>query len=196
MRWYNPSQEEARQGYYDARKRYANAANQYKQNESLTNQCFSEYSSVRSEIGQTNSEKMNFEKRIEQIGSIIDILEGRREPNVPQKLQEERISASRSEEAMKLCIKCSETSSPSLGSAFRLADVNEDINSSQALQLFQKEKARLEQAVEDLKNKINNMENRSQELISRMNALNAEKISSRKNMMSSVFEMAHFKKYM
>ena len=67
---------------------------------------------------------------------------------------------------------------------------------SGALEMFKNEITRLENALKDLETQMNNLTNMVNELTSKINMYNVEQANWRKVMVSSAFEMNHFKLYM
>ena len=76
MSWYNPSQDEAAEEYYASKSRYANAANQRASAAKAAENCSYEKSQALSAIESCKNDKLNFEKRIEDIQTIIGAMEG------------------------------------------------------------------------------------------------------------------------
>lgn len=199
MSWFNPSQEEANESYYNARSSYINAANQYNQNARQINSCWSDMSNVRNQYASYRSDKINFQKRIEAIGNIISSLEGNGgwlQANVPEAVNGANTSAQKAGTSFSQCVRCDSVPAPELSSVFKCESVSEDGNSAGALQSYKAEKTRLEQAVADVEKQMNNLNNQANELARRMNSINAQQQALRKSMSSSAFEMSHYKKYM
>ena len=76
MSWYNPSQDEAADEYYASKSRYMNAANQRSSSMRAATACTMEKAAVAGIIGTCTSQKLNFEKRIEDIRTIVGAIEG------------------------------------------------------------------------------------------------------------------------
>lgn len=199
MSWFNPSQEEANESYYNARSSYINASNQYNRNAKQINSCWSNMSNVRNQYASCRSDKINFQKRIEAIGNIISLLEGNGgwfQANVPEAVNGANTSAQKAGKGFSQCVRCDDVAAPDLSSVFKCKSVSEDGNSAGALQSYKDEKTRLEQAVANIEKQMNNLNNQANELARRMNSINAQQQALRKSMSSSAFEMSHYKKYM
>lgn len=198
MSWNNPTQEEAAESYSNARSRYVNAANQYNSNNRAMDSCRSEMSGVKNQYVSCWSNKINFQKRIEAIGSIIKILEGNGgwfSDNVPSAISEADKNVQKADESFKQCIRCDGISPPDMATVFKCKSVQEDQDSAEALQAYKNEKARLERAVEELDRSMKQLEAKSNELVARMNNINAQQQALRRSMAGSAFEMAHYRKY-
>ncbi|SFC28936.1 hypothetical protein [Ruminococcus albus] len=199
MSWINPSQEEASDSYYNARSRYVDAANQYNSNSRALDSCRSEMSGVQNQFSSCRSDKINFEKRIEELGTIIGCLEGSGgwfAANVPDSVSSANSSAQKAGEGFSQCIKCDSIAAPDLGEVFKCKTVEEDADSSSALQSYKSEKSRLEQAVAELNARLQQLEERANELVRNMNSMTAQQHALKKAMNSCSYDMAHYKKYM
>jgi len=76
MSWYNPSQDEAADEYYASKSRYMNVANQRNSSVRAAIACTMEKAAVAGIINTCTSQKLNFEKRIEDIRTIVGAMEG------------------------------------------------------------------------------------------------------------------------
>ena len=198
MSWNNPTQEEAGECYSNARTRYVNAANQYNSNNRTMDSYRSQVSSVNNQYCSCRSNKINFQKRIKEIGSIINILEGSGgffSANVPSAIGTAGNAVQKADESFRQCIRCDGISAPDMSEVFKCKTVQEDNDSSESLQGYKSEKARLEQAVEELDRNMKQLEAKADELVRNINDLAVRQQSLKKTMMGSAFEMAHYKKY-
>lgn len=205
MSWYNPSQDEAAEEYYSSKRRYTNAANQRNAAKKAAENCCAEKSQAISEIKACKSEKLNFEKRIEDIRCIIGALDGSQSggiligaigTDVPGIISRFNECAGKADASYKESMKCSDMTAASIQEVFKSKSVEEDVHTSDALAKFKAELARLQQAVADLQAQINSLSSTVDELTSKINSYNAEQMNWRKVMVSSAYEMNHYKGYM
>lgn len=205
MSWYNPSQDEAAEEYYSSKSRYNNAANQRYAATRAAENCLAEKAQVQNAIQSCMSDKINFERRIEDIRSIIGVISGTTGGamfgilsgmNLPEVITSFNNHAQKTDESFKGSMKCSDILAASIFEVFKSKSVEEDSNMSDALQQFKNELARLEQAVRDLQAQMDSLSNLVNELSSKVNMFNAEAMNWRKVMVSSAFEMNHYRGYM
>ncbi len=193
MSWRNPTKKEAEDAYGSAKSRYANAAESYIQNNRQLESCYADYKSCNSKLSSAKSDKISFEKRIEQIEEVIRMLSD--DGVVDEAVDKANVAAQRAEEAVEKNIVCEGIKSPSIGSIFKCPKVSENQYSAEAVSELKKEKARLEQALTELDSKLNSMEQEMEALTSKMNSLTSIQTDLSKTMKSCSFEMQHFKKY-
>ena len=204
MSWYNPSQDEAADEYYSSKSRYTNAANQRYAAERAAENCCAEKVQAQRAIASCMSDKINFETRIEDIRTIIGALDGSASgvlvsllgADIPSLITKFNSAAQQTGDSYKGSMKCPDIVAASIADIFRGKSVEEDSWLSDALQKFRDEVARLQQALQDLQNQINALEATVNDLTSKINMYNAEQADWRRVMMSSAFEMNHYRAYM
>lgn len=205
MSWYNPSQDEAADEYYASKSRYMNAASQRNSSMRAAIACTMEKAAVAGIIGTCTSQKLNFEKRIEDIRTIVGAIEGNGGGNIlissmggdlPNIISAFNASVGDADMSYHGSMKCSDITPANLSEVFRSKSVTEDSWLSNALTMFKNEITRLEQALQDLQNQINTLNDLTDELTSKINVYNAETISCRRIMVNCAFEMKHFRMYM
>lgn len=203
MSWYNPSQDEAADEYYSSKSRYTNAANQRYAAARAAESCCAEKASALAAIGSCQSDKINFEKRIEDIRQIVAALEGGGGSlvsaigaDIPTLISKFNNSAMKTDESYSGSIFCKDIKPISICGIFENKRVCDDPFLSVALEQFKNEITRLENALRDLETQMNNLSNMVNELTSKINMYNAEQADCRRIMVSSAFEMNHFKLYM
>lgn len=203
MSWYNPSQDEAADEYYSSKSRYNNAANQRCAAMRAAENCCAERASAESAINSFASDKINFEKRMEDIQAIIGAIEGSSgggcvigSNTIPDVISLFNEVAKKTDESYKGGIKSPDILAASIFEIFKGKSVDEDPHLSDALQKFKDELARLEQAIRDLQAQMNSLSDLVSNLSSQINMFNVESADWRKVMISSAFEMNHFKGYM
>lgn len=205
MSWYNPSQDEAADEYYSSKSRYANAANQRYSAMRAAEDCYAEKAQALATIDSCMSEKLNFERRIEDIRIIVSALEGSGGGNslinamgadLPSIISKFNTSAQQTDMSYQGSMKCHDIKPASLFDIFKGKSVTEDSLLSSALDMFKNEITRLEEALQNLETQINNLTNLTDELTSKINMYNAEQISCRRIMINCAFEMNHFRLYM
>lgn len=205
MSWYNPSQDEAAEEYYSSKSRYNNAANQRYAAARAAENCSAEKAQAQCAIQSCMRDKINFEKRVEDIRAIIGVISGTTGGsmfgilggmNVPDVISSFNSHALKTDDSFKGCMKCSDIVAASIHEVFKSKSVDEDANLSDALQQFKNELARLEQAIRDLQAQMDSLSNLVTELSAKINAFNAEAVNWRKVMVSSAYEMNHYRGYM
>lgn len=197
MSWSNPSPQEAEDNYYYYRNRYNNAASQKASSERREANYINQKNSAVCQMNDLSSQKLNFEKRLEQIGNIIRMLEGSSGTNnVPSIIAKGIQAVTRTDESYRGAIRLSGVAPAAFASIFNVKTVESDPNSSSALAKYKSEKARLEQAIADLKTQIASLSSAIAGLNSAISSCNAEQASLRSSMLSSATEMNHYKKYM
>ena len=151
------------------------------------------------------NEKLNFEKRVEDIKHIIAVLEGTAGGgilagalgnNIPEVISRFNGSAQEADTSYRESMKCSEIPAASIMDTFKSKTVEEDPHLSDALKKFKDEAARLEQAIRDLESQINSLTDLVSHLTSQMNSFSNQAASLRGVMNSCAYEMNHFKGFM
>lgn len=205
MSWYNPSQDEAAEEYYASKSRYANAANQRASAAKAAENCSYEKSQALSAIESCKNDKLNFEKRIEDIQTIIGAMEGSgggsslisaMGADLPTILNQFNDSAQQTDSSYQGSIKCPDFIAASFLDVFKNKGVIEDTLLSGSLEMFQNEMQRLQEALQNLEQQMNQLSGLVEELTSKINMYQVEQADWRKVMVSSAFEMNHFKNYM
>lgn len=205
MSWYNPSQDEAADEYYSSKSRYTNAANQRYAAARAAESCCAEKAQALTAINSCMSEKLNFERRIEDIRIIVGAIEGTgggsslisaMGADLQSLISKFNSIAQQTSTSYQGSMKCTEVKPVSLFDVFKNKSVVEDGYISEALQKFKDEITRLEEALKNLESQMNNLINLVNDLTSKINMYNAEQANWRKVMVSSAFEMNHFKLYM
>jgi uncharacterized protein YlxW (UPF0749 family) len=196
MSWFNPSPDEAADEYYASRNRYNDAANQKYQSERQEEGYRSERCGVVNALNSCHSDKINFEKRLEDLTKIIGCMEGSGFIDVPGSIGVSNNSSEQADDSLRKSIQCDDIATPDFAGVFRCKSVEEETHSNNALNDFKKERERLKQAIEDLKNQINQLNAAFDNLSSQIAACNAQQAELRKVMVSSAFDMSHFKSYM
>lgn len=142
---------------------------------------------AKSSIMDCSSNKINFEKRIEQLEKIIEMLEEERtlsgvifEINLANK------RASNTNESFKQCVKCDGLSPAEFQTSFKTKSVMEDDNSKNALDELKQEKSRLENEIENLNKQIKNFEDVITNLTHSINNYSYE-MSYNKKIMNDMF---------
>ena len=205
MSWYNPSQDEAAEEYYASKSRYANAANQRASAAKAAENCSYEKSQALSAIESSKNDKLNFEKRIEDIQTIIGAMEGSgggsslisaMGADLPTILNQFNDSAQQTDSSYQGSIKCPDFIAASFLDVFKNKGVIEDTLLSGSLEMFRNERQRLQEALQNLEQQMNQLSGLVEELTSKINMYQVEQADWRKVMVSSAFEMNHFKNYM
>jgi len=205
MSWNNPTQDEASEEYYSSKSKYSNAASQRYAATRAAENCSAEKYKAQCAIQSCMNDKINFEKRIDDIKAIIGMISGTGggffgsewgNLNLPEAIASFNSHSQKTDESFRASMKCSDIIAASIHEVFKSKTVDEDVNLSDALQQFKNELARLEQALKDLQAQINSLSNLVNELTSKISSFNAEAMNWRKVMVSSAYEMNHFKSYM
>ena len=127
MSWNNPSQDEAADEYYASKSKYNDAANQRAAAMRAADQCSAERAQAQSAIGSCMNEKLNFEKRVEDIKHIIAVLEGTAGGgilagalgnNIPEVISRFNGSAQEADTSYRESMKCSEIPAASIMDTF------------------------------------------------------------------------------
>ena len=204
MSWFNPSQEEAADHYYSSKRQYSEAASRRDYARRQEAECSAEKSRNINAINSMRSDKLNFEKRIQDIKKVVAVLDGGSGGGalatliggtIPDVISDYNSSAQTAAGSYREAIRCSDCAAADLYIVFRGKSVDEDIELTSAVMMFENEIQRLEQALEDLQNNINNAMNNIDQLTSRINSLRIEQSSCRSRMISSAYEMNHYRGY-
>lgn len=205
MSWYNPSQDEAAEEYYASKSRYANAANQRASAIKTLENYSAEKNQALSAIESCRSDKLNFEKRIIDIKTIIGAIEGSgggsslisaMGADLPTLINQFNGSAQQTDTSYQGSIICKDLVTACFLDVFKNKTVFEDSLLSGSLEMFRNEVLRLQEALQNLEEQLNNLTNMVGELTSKINMYQAEQADWRKVMVSSAYEMNHFKNYM
>ena len=194
MGWNNCTQAEAQDCYDAAKSRFSNAAEEYTSAGKKLGACEDAYKRTSAQADSMRSDKLNFEKRVEQIGDVIRDLDV--EGRVNTDIYESNRFAGIVEANFAESIICSGVNCPSITQALKTPFVSENRFSLNALNELRKEKARLEQAIRDVNAKLNALEQEMEALNKQMNALVQVQADMKKVIGASIYDMAHFKKYM
>ncbi|MBQ2469977.1 MAG: hypothetical protein II709_07485 [Ruminococcus sp.] len=194
MGWNNCTQTEAQDCYDAAKSRFNNAAEEYTSAGKKLGACEDAYKRTSAQADSMRSDKLNFEKRVEQIGDVIRDLDV--EGRVNTDIYESNRFAGIVEANFAESIICSGVNCPSITQALKTPFVSENRFSLNALNELRKEKARLEQAIRDVNAKLNALEQEMEALNKQMNALVQVQADMKKVIGASIYDMAHFKKYM
>ena len=194
MGWNNCTQAEAQDCYDAAQSRFNNVAEEFISAGKKIHGYGDVYRQTAAQAESMRSDKLNFEKRVEQIGDVIRDLDV--EGRVNTDIQEANRFAGVVEENFAESIICSGVNCPSITRALRTPFVSENQFSLTALSELKKEKRRLEQAIRDVNAKLSAMEQEMEELNKQMNALTQLQADLRKVINGSVYEMNHYKKYL
>ena len=199
MSWSNPTPEEAAESYSYYKNRYNSAANQKRASEKQEQSYISQKSQANSQINALSSQKINFERRLRGIEGIIKMLEGSGgffSKNVPATISKATNALNKVDNSYRKSIRRTGGGSDArLATAFEIKTVEGHPNSSNALQQYKAEKARLEQELQNLKNQLNNLSALVSQLNSKINACNATQASLQSSMNSYAYEMNHYRKY-
>lgn len=197
MSWSNPTPQEAEDNYYYYKNRYNNAASEKALSERREANYNAQRTSTINQMNSVSSQKLNFEKRLEQIGVIIKMLEGSTGINdVPSIIARGIQSVKRTDESYQTAIRLGGVAPAAFASIFDVKTVTGDANSSSALSKYKSEYARLQQAIADLQSQLASLSAAVDSLNSAIRSCNAEQASLRSSMLSSAYEMNHYKKYM
>ena len=193
MKWNNCTQTEAQEAYDYAKSKYRGAAEEYLGNKKKLDSYYDEYRGMTAQADSFRSEKLSFEKRIEDIGEVISLL-GEDGP-VENAIAEANRAAKYAEGEFARSIVCSGVNCPPLSRIFKTPYVSENSYSVTALTMLKKEKARLEQALREVNAQLNALELEAQQLQSQMNSLAQTQASLSKIMNACTYDMNHFKKF-
>ena len=199
MSWSHPTASEAEEYYSYYKKRYNEAAIQKKASENKEENYRSQKNSNKAQIKNMKSQKINFEKRIEDIEKIIKMLEGGSFVfnDVPEKISKANSKLDNVGESYLKSVKVTGGGSKaSFESAFSVKSVQADSYSAAALQQLKKEKTRVEQEINNMSKKINSLTASIDELNKKINSCNNYQRTLRSNMFSYAYEMNHFKRFM
>lgn len=197
--WNNPTNEEAEEAYAYYKGKYNEAAEQKKASERQEAAYSSEKKAAAQDLDDCSRKKVNFEKRLRGIEDIIKMLEGSGgwfSTNVPETIEKAQKSIAKADASFRGSMRLSGGSgSASLEEALKPKTVDEDPHSSAALAEFKAEKARLEQAIEDLRVQIDSLSTLIDSLNKKIKACNAQQGSLQSAMTSYAYDMNHYKKY-
>ncbi len=200
MSWYNPSQEEATEAYAYYQNKYYAAASQRNASMRQEQAYISERSAATAKVNDLSNQKLNFEKRIEGIIKIINMLEGSGgwfATNVPSTILKATSTIQKTDASYNRSIRMTGgVRAASLEEAFSIKTVEEDCRSASALQAYKEEKTKLEQSVADLKSQMASLSSQISMLSSQISACSAVQASYKNTMNSSAYEMNHYRKYM
>lgn len=198
MSWFNPTPEEAAEEYYSAKTHYAQAAKERFAAKNAALHYHDEQNYVNHLMQESFHDKINFEKRIEDIQNLIRFLSDENKMHllsVPHVINYYQSSADHAGTSYRESIQSPDLSAADLSTALRCESVEENMHSAQALALFQKELARLEQAIQDINARISQLTQMTQELSRKIMLCELEQDKWRKMMLSSAYDMQHFSKY-
>lgn len=204
MSWYNPSQDEAANAYYSSKSRYSNAASQRQAASRAASDAASERSQAQREIASCQTDKINFEKRVEDIRHIVAALDGTGTgplvgiigADIPTLISTLNHSTQETGASYQTSMVCPDIAAASFHEIFHSEPVEQDNLLSAALQKFRDEIARLERAIAELKAKISSLESLVNDLSAKIRRLEAAQADWSRVMQSSAYEMNHYRGYM
>ncbi len=134
-----------------------------------------------------NMQKINFEKRIQDIERIVRMIEDmdRQISNANQKAQE-------TDEAYSKCIHCDGYSSASFADTFKVKSVHEDSDIVSAIDKLKNEKARLERELENLRKEIAANQQMVFDLQKQINTCAVGSAQCSARMATKSFEMSYY----
>ena len=192
MSWNNCTPTEAQDAYDAAKSRYNRSAEEYVSNNRKLDACYADYKAAGAKAESMRSDKLNFEKRVDQIAEVIRLPDDG--GSVNEKIGEANQVAETVETLLAQSIKCSGVNCPPLGRVLKTPFVSENSYSLEALNGLKKEKARLEQAIRDVNAKLNALELEVQQLQGQMNSLAQIQHDLSRAMNACAFDMNYFKK--
>ncbi|MGN0537909.1 MAG: hypothetical protein ACI4M3_08045 [Acutalibacteraceae bacterium] len=199
MSWFNPEPQEAQESYYYNKRRFISAAEARADSRRQEKQYAYEKKEAQRTISNCKYEKTNFEKRIKGIEKIIKMLEdtgGFFSVSVPTTISKAVKQSSQADASFKGCIKASDTVAANLDGVISVKTVEGETHSCSALEKLKSEKARLEESVQELNNRITNLTTQIDTLTSQIRACDAEQASYQRIMAQSSYEMSHYRRYM
>ena len=199
MSWSNPTPDEAYESYTYYRNRYYDAAYQKSASEKRQQTYISQRNSERSKYNNLASQKLNLEKRLSAIESIIKMLEGTggwRSTNVPDAILRVNSALNKADDAYRRSIKMDGCAVASLESVFSVPTVEGEHHSAAALLAYKAERNRLGQEISNLNTNISALSASISALNGKINSCSSAQEDYRRIMSSSAYEMNHFRKYM
>lgn len=197
--WSNPSRDDAIEAYEYYKNKYYRAANQKKASERQERSYIAERNTASNKMNNLSAQKVNFEKRLRGIESIIKMMEGTGgwfSSSVPEAIEKAQRSLSKADSSFRKSMRLSGgAGAASLENAFKTKTVEADVNSSAALAAFKAERARLEQEIAELNTQITNLSNTISLLKNKIRACDSLQASLRSAMNSYAYDMNHYKKY-
>lgn len=115
------------------------------------------------DLANSRKEKRNLEKRLDGVRKIISMMEGSGgffSANVPEKIRRANKSSDEAGSNFKGCIRCSGVQAADVADKFHTQKVNENRNSSSALQEFEREERRLVGAIDEIDRQIRALNDR------------------------------------
>lgn len=204
MSWNNPSPDEAANAYYSSKSRYNNAASQRQAASRAAEHASAERSRARSEITSCQTDKLNFEKRIEDIRHIVQALDGSASgplvasigADIPTLIASLNTSMQESDSAYRGSIISPDITPAQFYEIMRSNPVGDDSLLSAALQKFRDEIVRLQQAIAELERKINALNALVSDLSTKIRNYEAAQADWSRVMQSSAYDMNHYRGYM
>lgn len=204
MSWNNPSPEEASNAYYSSKSRYSNAASQRQAAARAESNAAAERSKAQREIAACQTDKLNFEKRIEDIRHIVAALDGTGTgplvasigSDIPALIAGLNSSVQETDGAFRSSIVCPDIPAAQFYEIMRSKSVGDDSFLSDALQKFRNEIARLQQALAALAAKINSLNAIVSDLNVKIRNYQAAQADWGRVMQSSAYDMNHYRSYM
>lgn len=142
----------AEEYYYSARRKYYDAKSDYQYYRSKENDYRQQQSAANRSLSDYQSQKLNFEKRLEGIVRIIAMLES--SGNVSAAIDSATKAAQTADQSYANCVRLSGQEPASLTQAFSPKQVTAEQHSSAALANYKSEKVRLEEAIRNVNAQI------------------------------------------
>ncbi len=185
-------QKKASEGYYSSKSKYLNAAAEKRHYQQAQDSYTAERNRNLSAVSACQSSKLNFEQRIADLTAIINKMEN----EVPDTVTGANSASSQADASYKQEIQCQDIPAPDLSTVFHCKSVEEDASSGQALQLFKSEKIRLENALQELEQRIQQAFAAIDELTSQIQSCAVHQAELRNVMLSSAYTMEHCRRFM
>jgi len=185
--------------YYESKKAYNKAVAERQALRSREEACCSARANAATNIQNAQTNKINFEKRLAEIEKIIKMLDGSGgwfSANVPSSIENANKQLSKADESFKKCMTCTGYPPAELTEVFKTPRVDEDANTSQALDMLKKEKIRLETEIQNLKKSIAENQQIVQNMIKQLATINFAKIANTKTVAFAAYDMQAAKKAM
>lgn len=193
------ARKKAAEGLSESRKRYREAAERYNESRRQAEQYAAEKQTMARQMNDANSQKLNFERRLESVIELLGVINGsggamvsRIGTDVPTAITELNGKADAANASYGSSIR-GQSAAADLRESFGCENPERDPKITNAKEELEKEVRRLRTGIEQLEKSMREMDAKMSDLSARINSANADAASSRQDMMRSEYDIDSYR---
>lgn len=192
--WNCTSATEAEEAYRYYAARYQEAVQEKGWLEKQENTYKAQRAQLKTSISTNKQQKVNLEKRVRDIDSILSMLEGRSFLNdVPKEVSQANSTLKEAEASYCGCIKIDGQNQGHFGEFYSTESVNQNVYSQRAVEIYKAKKKTLECQIQELDKNIKSMSQTVEELNGQIRTCVVGQFSRKSRIASSAYNASHYK---